>query len=88
MLPKATRQEIGADILRVQYRWPVSKPLVGSFGKGLYEIRTPIRGTIYRVLFCIVGSEIVLLHGFQKKTQKTPRADLELARIRQNEVRQ
>jgi phage-related protein len=38
------------------------------------------------VIFCIVGGEMVLLHGFEKKTQKTPAHDIELARKRQREI--
>ncbi|HXK26649.1 MAG TPA: type II toxin-antitoxin system RelE/ParE family toxin [Candidatus Binatia bacterium] len=41
---------------------------------------------IARVIFCIVDREAVLLHGFVKKTRKTPSADLALARKRQREV--
>jgi len=48
----------------------------------MFEVRTTVDGNIYRVLFCVEGATMVLLHGFQKKTQKTPRADLNLARRR------
>jgi len=52
-------------------------------GKGLWEVRTNISdGRIARVLFCAHKDEMVLLHGFIKKTQKTPPADLDLARKR------
>jgi phage-related protein len=43
-------------------------------------------GTIGRVLFCIINNEMVLLHDFVKKTQKTPPADLALARKRMKEI--
>lgn len=85
-LDKATRHEIGTDIAKVQRMWPISKPLVDSFGGGLYEVRTRTGAGIYRVLFCIDGSDVVLLHGFMKKTQKTPKRELDLARKRQKEV--
>jgi phage-related protein len=77
-LPKDARHAIGTDTALVQTNWPVGKPLVDGFGGGLYEVRT----SIDRVLFCLDGSTMVLLHGFQKKSQKTPKADLELARRR------
>jgi phage-related protein len=80
------RKKIGADVQRVRWRWPVSKPLVDSFGKGLYEVRTTADGNIYRVLFCMTESAMVLLHGFEKKTQKTPKAEIEQARRRQKEI--
>lgn len=81
-LSKDIRQAVGTDVAKVQVQWPVSKPLVGSLGNGLYEARTSFDDNIYRVLFYVNGAAIVLLHGFQKKTQKTPKADLELARQR------
>jgi len=78
---------IGKDILKVQWRWPISKPLVGTFGEGLYEVRSSHDGNIYRVFFCIEGSHMVLLHGFVKKTQATPKREIETARARQRTVR-
>jgi len=86
-LGKVLTKEIGSDIQAVQWRWPVSLPLVDSFGKGLYEVRTRFQGNIYRVLFCVQEGEMVLLHGFMKKTLKTPKDDLDLARKRQKEVK-
>jgi phage-related protein len=85
-LPAEVRQEIGSDIQQVQWRWPVGKPLVDGFGGGLFEVRTTVRGSIYRVLFCLDGSTMVLLHAFKKTSRQTPRPDLELARKRQKEV--
>jgi phage-related protein len=43
-------------------------------------------GRIGRVMFCIVKSEMVLLHGFVKKSQKAPAKDIELARSRRKEI--
>ncbi len=81
------RREVGSDIQLAQWRWPVGKPLVDGFGEGLFEVRTSFDDDIYRVLFCLDGSAMVLLHGFKKKPQKTPRRDLELARRRQRKVK-
>jgi phage-related protein len=85
-LPSEVRKEIGSDIQLVQWRWPIGRPQVDGLGDGLYEVRTAVGKNAYRVLFCIVGSTMVLLHGFQKKTQKTPKAALDLARGRQDEL--
>jgi phage-related protein len=85
-LPSAVCKEIGSDIQKVQWRWPVSRPLVAGFGGGLYEVRTSIDGNIYRVFFCIHAGAMVLLHGFMKKTQKTPESELAAAQARQKEV--
>jgi phage-related protein len=78
---------IGKDILKIQWRWPTSKPLVGSFGEGLYEARSSHNGNIYRVFFCIEGSKMVLLHAFMKKTQATTKREVDIARARQGILR-
>ena len=84
---EGSRNAIGKDIRAVQDHWPVGMPLVGSFGGGLFEVRTQFQGKAYRVLFVLLpGREMVLLHGFQKKTRATPKADLATARRRQKEV--
>lgn len=86
-LPAAERKEIGRDLMRAQWRWPVGMPLCRSLGGGLWEVRSSIPGSrIARVLFCIQDGSIVALHGFIKKTQKTPQAELDLAKKRMKEV--
>jgi phage-related protein len=47
-----------------------------------YEVRTRLRDRAGRVLFGIEGGDMILLHGFIKKSQTTPKADLDLARQR------
>jgi phage-related protein len=79
------RSAVGTDIAQVQWRWPVSRPLVGAFGGGLYEVRTSLDGNIYRVFFCVEGDAMFLLHGFQKKTQKTPQREIDIALARKKE---
>jgi phage-related protein len=88
VLPKEERKSIGEDILTVQFAWPVGKPLVDSFGGGLWEIRSRLKGRIARTLFMIHEGEIVLLHGFIKKERKTPKADLDLAKMRMRQYLQ
>jgi phage-related protein len=62
-------------------------PLCRALGKGLWEVRSDLtRGRIARVLFCIQDGQMVLLHAFIKKSQKTPDADLELATRRKKEI--
>lgn len=87
-LDEDVRKEIGSDIQVVQWRWPTGKPLVDGFGDGLFEVRTSFDDDIYRVLFCLDGSTMVLLHGFKKKAQKTPKRDLARARKRQKQVKE
>lgn len=57
-------------------------PLVRSLGNGLWEVRSRIPNGIARVIFKMSQGEIVLLHGFIKKSQKMPKEDLELAQVR------
>ena len=81
------RREIGLDLQRVQYRWPVGMPLCRAMADGLWEVRTSLpNGTISRVLICFHAGELVALHGFIKKARKTPGEDLKLARQRKKEV--
>jgi phage-related protein len=84
-LPKEDCKIIGSDILTVQYAWPVGKPLVGNLGDGIWEVRSRLVNRIARTLFAIVDEEIVLLHGFIKKQQKTPQDELILARKRKKQ---
>jgi phage-related protein len=47
---------------------------------GLYEIRVEYQGNIYRIFCCFdQGDLVVLFNGFQKKSQKTPKSELEKA---------
>jgi phage-related protein len=77
------RRLIGNDIMTAELGWPIGMPLVRPMGGGLFEVRTDLPdGKIAWVLFCAHKGEMVLLHGFIKKTQKTPKADLDLAKKR------
>ena len=78
-LPKGERKVIGVDIMTVQFRWPLGMPLVRNIGSGIYEIRSMLPKRIARTLFFEHEGEIVLLHGFLKKTRKTPNQDRDLA---------
>ena len=78
---------IGEDIKTVQFGWPLGMPLVEKLERDIWEVRTDLGQRIARVLFTIHGELIVLLHGFIKKTQKTPPQDLAVARRRLRELR-
>ena len=84
-LSKEDCKVIGTDILTVQYAWPVGKPLVDNLGDGIWEVRSRLDNRIARTLFAMVDQEIVLLHGFIKKQQKTPPDELELAKKRKKQ---
>lgn len=86
-MDQADRRAIGADIATVEHGWPIGMPTCRSLGDGLWEVRTSLSGgRIARVLFAILAERMVLLHGFLKTTQRTPKADLELARKRKKEI--
>ena len=86
-MDRADRLEIGADLQRVQYRWPVGMPLCRALGDGLWEVRTKLSGkTVSRVFICFHEEVLYALHGFIKKTRKTPDQDLAIARKRKREV--
>lgn len=85
-LDERDRNAIGQDLMRVQYRWPIGMPLCRSLGDGLWEVRSTLPSNrIARVLFSLHDGRILALHGFVKKTQKTPDEDLMLARRRKRE---
>ena len=80
---------IGEDIRVIQTGWPVGLPHCRPVGDGLYEVRSSLSGgRIARVLFCFHNNAIVLLHGFIKKTEKTPADDLRLAKERRDKIGQ
>jgi phage-related protein len=76
------RKAIGTDIKTVQYGWPLGMPLVRKMEPGLWEVRCDIADGIARVLFTVKQSQMVLLHGFIKKSQQTPDNELKTARNR------
>ncbi len=82
------RYVIGMDLLKVQWKWPIGKPLIDGFGNGLFEVRSNVRGIMYRIFFTIKNRKMILLHGINKKTQKTPLDDIALARARKKEVKE
>ncbi|TAH45019.1 MAG: type II toxin-antitoxin system RelE/ParE family toxin [Rhodocyclaceae bacterium] len=63
-------------------------PHTKAFGHGLFELRLKGAEGIARVFYCtLVGKRIFMLHCFIKKSQRTPRADLNLAIARMKEVK-
>ena len=70
--------QYGLLLLKTQDRLP--KKFVKLIRDGLYELRTEYNSNIYRVFFIFDdGAIVVLFNGFQKKTQKTPVAEIEKA---------
>ncbi len=81
-LPKEDRKAIGEDIKTAQYGWPLGMPLIRKIERGLWEVRSDISTGIARVFFTVKDSLMILLHGFVKKSQKTPPTELDNARRR------
>lgn len=86
-LDKDDRRAIGLDLMRVQFGWPIGMPLVRSLKDRLWEVRSPLPSQrTARLILCFHQQTLVVLHGFIKKTQKMPPADLALAHRRKKEV--
>lgn len=82
-LLKAEKKAIGEDIMTVQYGWPIGMPLVRSLGQGLWEVRIKLpTDKIARIIFFMDNDTIVLVNGFIKKSQKTPKDELDIAKKR------
>jgi phage-related protein len=86
-LDRDSRREVGQGIKTAQYGWPLGMPLIRKLEPGLWEVRSHIPSGIARVMFAVEGQAMVLLHGFVKKSQRTPAADLKTARQRLADLR-
>jgi phage-related protein len=78
-LSKELKKIIGEDIRTAQIVWPLGMSIVKHLKGKLWEVRSSIPNGIARVFFTIRGKDMVLLHAFFKKTQKTPSQELETA---------
>ena len=79
---------IGSDIRDVEFSFPIGLPLCRSLSgyKDLWEVRSKLTGgCIARIIFYISKGEMILLHGFIKKSQKTPKQEIDLALKRKKE---
>lgn len=81
------RKTIGEDIKTVQFGWPLGMPLVGHLEGDIWEVRVKLDNRIARILFVTFNNTMVLLHGFIKKDQKTPKSELDLAHKRLKALR-
>ncbi len=86
-LPIDERKIIGNDLKTAQFGWPLGMPLIRKLEADLWEVRSRLPHRIARVIFTVEDSKMVLLHGFIKKSQKTPVEDLQLARQRMKALR-
>ena len=79
---------IGLTARMIEYGPNLGLPHTNAFGGGLFELRIKGVEGIARVFFCtMVKQEIVMLHSFIKKTQKTPERELKVAKLRMKELK-
>ena len=76
------KKEVGAKIFEVQEGFPIGLPLVRKMNSDLWEIRVDLSDGICRIFFTIMNNTMILLHGFVKKSQKTPQNELKTAENR------
>ncbi len=86
-MPPVDRRTIGEDIKTLQLGWPIGMPLARKMDADLWELRTRTTTGIARVFFTVFEHHIVLLHGFVKKSEKTPARELALAKRRLSQLR-
>ena len=86
--PPDARQDTGYALDRVQQgEWPPDTKPVRSVGGGVHEIRVSADGQAFRTLFVAkLDAAVYVLHAFEKKTQKTAKRDLDLARRRYRDL--
>ncbi|MSN27001.1 MAG: type II toxin-antitoxin system RelE/ParE family toxin [Geobacter sp.] len=78
-LHRDDKRQIGEDIKTAQLGWPLGMPLIRKIDKDLWEVRTRLADGIARVFFTVDDEYMILLHGFIKKSHKTPQNELKTA---------
>jgi phage-related protein len=84
---KDDRRKIGTVIQKLEFGWPIGMPHCRAMGHGIWEIRVTLNDSrALRLLFFIKKAEMILLHGFIKKTSQTPTRDLDTGLKRMKEL--
>ncbi len=88
--PEEVRRELGKAIFDLQkghkLAMPLSKPMP-AVGKGVEELRIKDSSGIYRVFYLArLADAVLVFHAFQKKTQQTPKREIELGQKRLKEL--
>ena len=81
-LDRHNRKLVGEDIKTLQFGWPVGMPIARKVADDLWELRSRLKAGIARTFFTVYAENIVLLHGFVKKAQKTPAKELAVSKRR------
>jgi phage-related protein len=85
------QEKIFSDLVRlVQFNVQLGPPYVEKVeGRDFWELRTKVRSNIYRTFyFAYTGKKFVLLHAYQKKSQKAPKKELDTAEERMSDYLQ
>ena len=86
-LPAEERRIIGYELRLLQIGFPEGLPRCRALGDGLFELRCTLPDRIARVIFFLDGNVFIVVHGFIKKSQKTPKEELDTARARKKAYR-
>lgn len=79
-LDRLTQEKILYGMLQLKTQERLPSKFVKHIRDGLFELRIEWRGNIYRIFFCFdEGRIVILFNGFQKKTQKTPKKEINKA---------
>lgn len=81
-LSREDKRRLGEDIKTAQIGWPLGMPLIRKIQKDLWEVRTKLESGIARIFFTVDEDYMILLHGFIKKSPKTPQHELRAALVR------
>lgn len=86
--PPDVKQQAGYQLHKVQNgEMPTDFKTMPTVGGGVVEIRLKDENGIYRVMYTAkIADTVYVLHAFQKKTQKTAKSDLDLAKKRYTEL--
>jgi|SRR3989304_6964575 len=80
------RQKVFSYIVMLKEKGWLPFPYTSHIEGKIWELRIKYSSNIYRILYFMhTGRQIVLLHGFVKKTQKTPRGEIDIAIKRMND---
>lgn len=80
-IDSSTQEKILYGMLMLKTTERLSSKFVKSIGDGLFELRIEWQGNIYRIFFCFdEGNIVILFNAFQKKSQKTPKKEIETAK--------
>ncbi len=86
--PGLQARYIGLTSRMIEFGPNLGLPHTDSLGEGLFELRLKSLEGIARVFFCImIEKKIMMLHSFIKKTNKTPRKEIEIAKSRIKEIK-